>query len=81
MQVPVSFVFCFLASVFLGYFVTLLCPSFSMEPSLFPSLPPRGSTNVKEGLGHVMVRGRYLGAASLATHGSRNPWEELLYLL
>lgn len=35
-----SFVFRFPASVFLGCFITLLCPSFSTDP--YPSTPSKG---------------------------------------
>lgn len=56
-----SRVFCFLcfpASVFLGYFITLLCPSFSIESCL--SASSKGNTIVKESFRHVTPRGVHL---------------------
>lgn len=57
-QAPMSFVFRFPASVFLGYFITLLCPSFSTAPC--PSAPSRANTIVKESFSHVTARGVHL---------------------
>lgn len=53
-----SFVFRFPASVFLGCFITLLCPSFSTDPC--PSAPSKGNTVVKESFSHVTARGVHL---------------------
>lgn len=53
-----SFVFRFPASVFLGCFITLLCPSFSTDPC--PSAPSKGNTIVKESFSHVTARGVHL---------------------
>lgn len=53
-----SFVFRFPASVFLGCFITLLCPSFSTDP--YPSAPSKGNTIVKESFSHVTERGVHL---------------------
>lgn len=76
-----SRVFCFLcfpASVFLGYFITGLCPSISIEPCLAAS--SKGNTIVKESFSHVTVRGVHLTAdyvsscvlaSSLATYVCR----------
>lgn len=53
-RAPESFVSCFLALVFLGYFTTPPTPSFSIEPSPWPS---NGNTIVKESIGHVTMKG------------------------
>lgn len=51
-------VLCFPASVFLGYFITLLCPSFSIEPCF--SASSKGNTIVKESVSHVTAWGVHL---------------------
>lgn len=57
-QAHMSFVFRFPASVFLGCFITLLCPSFSTDPC--PSASSKGNTIVKESFSHVTARGVHL---------------------
>lgn len=53
-----SFVFRFPACVFLGCFITLLCPSFSTDPC--PSASSKGNNIVKESFSHVTARGVHL---------------------